>query len=129
MTRAGREPAEDVKRRLIAACAELGQEVTTAIMRLIDGVRLIYVQTPTVGLIARVPASGEWPTMVDVRCSTSHNLYDPLLRFPRFVPFDELVPMLRKTLEEREKVIAAMRLGIEAPYRFEGSEWAKPDLP
>ncbi len=30
MTRAGREPAEDVKRRLVAACQEVGLQVKSA---------------------------------------------------------------------------------------------------
>ena len=81
MSRAGREPAEDVKRRLIAACAAVGQEAT-GMMRLIDDVRLILVTTSTVELIARVPISGDWPAVVDVRCGTSENLLDPFLRGP-----------------------------------------------
>ena len=93
-------------------------------MRLIDDVRLIVISTPTVELMARVPVSGDWPAFVDVRCSTSDSLRDPFLRGPTQVPFDQIVPMLRKTLDEREKVIAAMRLGIADAYRFEGSEWS-----
>jgi hypothetical protein len=34
MTRAGREPVEDVKRRLVAACQEVGLVVKTATMHL-----------------------------------------------------------------------------------------------
>ena len=45
MTRAGREPAEDVKRSLVAACQEVGLMATTATMRLLSsgGTRMIYV--------------------------------------------------------------------------------------
>jgi hypothetical protein len=128
MSRAGKEPAEDVKRRLIAACAEVGQKAT-AVMRLVDDQRLICVDTPTVSLIARVPISGEWPATVDVRCGTPEGVFGPWLRGPTLVPFDELVPMLRRTLDERERVIAAMQLGIEGPFRFEGSEWSEFTTP
>lgn len=125
MTRAGREPAEDVKRRLMAACLEVGQE-PKGTMRLIGDCRLIVVSTPTIELIAQVPVSGAWPETIDVRCGTSGDWTDPCLRGRSHVPFAELSSALRQTLEEREQVIAAMRLGIEGPYRFHGSEWRKP---
>ena len=53
MSRAGREPAEDVKRRLVAACQEVGLVVNTATMHLSKehGVRLVHVE-------ASVP---DWP--------------------------------------------------------------------
>ena len=127
MGRAGREPAEDVKRRLIAACEEVGQRAT-GMMQLIDDVRIIVVSTPTVELIARVPVSGQWPETIDIRCGISSNPFDPWLRNRTYVPFEDLVPALRETLDEREKVIAAVRLGIEGPYHFERSVWAKPEF-
>ena len=45
MTRAGREPAEDVKRRLVAACQEVGLTKTKASMHLFAeaGTRIIHV--------------------------------------------------------------------------------------
>ncbi len=127
MSRAGREPAEDVKRRLVAACLEVGQEAT-AMMRLIGNERIIFVTTATFELIARVPITGTWPETIDVRCGTSDRMFDPCLQGRTYVPFDELVPALRQTLEEREQVIAAMQLGIEGPYRFTNSAWQIPDL-
>jgi hypothetical protein len=94
-------------------------------MRLMDNERLIYVHASNFELITRVPLSGEWPTMVNVRCATPEPPWGTTLRSPDLVPIDDLVPMLRKTLDEREKVMAAIQRGIEGPYRFEGSEWAK----
>ncbi len=126
MSRAGREPAEDVKRRLIAACAEVGQEAT-GIFRLIGDVRLVMVNTPTFGLVAQVPVSGKWPETVSVRCGTPEDLYGPFLHGCLHVPFETLVEELRATLDEREKVIAARQLGIMGPYRFERSEWKACD--
>ena len=45
MSRAGREPAEDVKRRLVAACQEVGLMIGNANMHLIKeaGARVIHV--------------------------------------------------------------------------------------
>ena len=43
MTRAGREPAEDLKRRLAAACREVGLEVTKAQTRLMREHRARFV--------------------------------------------------------------------------------------
>jgi hypothetical protein len=127
MTRAGREPAEDVKRRLIAICEELGQPAT-GMMRLIGDVRLIVIDTPTVGLIAHVPISGSWPETIDVRCGTPDGINGPWLQGRTFTPFDNLLSEIRETLNEQEKVIAAMQLGIEGPYCFERSVWKKSGL-
>ena len=127
MSRAGREPAEDVKRRLIANCEEVGL-AATGTMRLIGDVRLIVVDTSTISLIAQVPTNGRLPDTVDVRCGTSENPFDPCLRGRGQVPMADLLSALRETLDEREKVVAAMQLGIEGPYRFERSEWVKPEL-
>ena len=72
MTRAGREPAEDVKRRLSAACQEVGLTVANATMHLMSeaGARLIHVgasfsgwpyETPTISVMAAVYVTGQWP--------------------------------------------------------------------
>ena len=53
MTRAGREPAEDLKRRLVAACQEVGLGVTSANMHLLReaATRIVHVgAAPRVGL-------------------------------------------------------------------------------
>jgi len=44
MSRAGREPAEDIKRRIVAACQEVGLAIRSARMYLCDDdTRIIYV--------------------------------------------------------------------------------------
>ena len=79
MSRAGREPAEDVKRRLVAVCQEVGLVIESANMHLMkdQGVRLIYVgasisdwpdETPMLSLMANVGINGQWPETVDIRC-------------------------------------------------------------
>ena len=139
MTRAGREPAEDVKRRLVSACQEVGVVVTNATMRLLQsgGARLVYVgaslpdwpyETPTIGLMASVPVTGRWPETIDIRCCATEG--DPALTFGPWLksrmnaPFAEHIEQLHATLEEREQVIAA----IAGPYRFEYSLWEVVDL-
>ena len=51
MSRAGREPTEDVKRHLVAACKEVGLAVSSARMHLIKdaGIRMVYVETSPPG--------------------------------------------------------------------------------
>lgn len=143
MTRAGREPAEDVKRRLVAACEEVGLIVVNASMHLSpqSGARVIHVgaslpgwnyESPTISLMARVTITGQWPDFVDVRCcGTEKNpsqTLGPWMRGRGMVPFLELIEQLRQTLAEREQVIAAAKKGIPGPYNFERSVWAPFDL-
>jgi hypothetical protein len=111
MSRAGREPAEDVKRRLAAACEEVGLTVAYATMHLNPeaGTRLIHVgasfpgwsyELATVALMARVPVSGQWPDFVDIRCCATEG--DPAQSLGPWmlgrdqVPFPELVEQLRE---------------------------------
>src|SRR6267142_1649194 len=79
MTRAGREPAEDVKHRLVAACQEVGLTVTSATMHLlaVAKARIIHVgaslpswpyEVPSISLMSIVPVAGDWPEFVDIRC-------------------------------------------------------------
>ena len=138
MTRAGREPAEDVKRRLRVVCEELGLKVTDAHMHMIKdaGVRIVHVgasvagwehDSPTASLMARVKLTGQWPEFVDIRCCATDEdpvrLDSPWMTGRGMVPFDELVEQLGETLEEREQVIAAVKMGIPGPYKFERSVW------
>lgn len=60
--------------------------------------------------------------------TVSANLNEPFLRGRSQVPFNDLVAELQETLNEREQVIAAMRMGIDGPYRFERTVWCRPDL-
>src|SRR5438105_3679993 len=120
MTRAGREPAEDAKRRLVAASEEVGLTVANATMHLLKGAdaRVIHVgaslagwtyESPTIALMATVPVTGQWPDFVDIRCCATEGdplqMDGPWMRGRDKVPFIELVEQLRATLVEREQVI------------------------
>jgi hypothetical protein len=143
LTRAGREPAEDVKRRLVVACQEVGLTVTSARMHLIRqvGARVICVESKVAGwlyesatlsVLASVTESGDWPKSVDIRCFGSDEdpvrLTGPWMKGRGDVPFDELIGQLQETLKERETVIAAARSGIKGPYKFNRSVWEQVDL-
>ncbi|NLX96019.1 MAG: hypothetical protein GXY83_07575 [Rhodopirellula sp.] len=143
MTRAGREPAEDVKRRLVAACQEVGLTVASARMHLIKSAkaRLVHVEAnvtgwshdiPTLSILAMVKQTGDWPESVDIRCIGSNEnpttLTGPWMKGRSAVPFGELIEQLQETLKERDVVIAATESGVAGPYRFERSVWEHVDL-
>ena len=143
MTRAGREPAEDVKRRLVAACQEVGLTVTSARMHLIRkaGARVVHVEgkvarwsheVPTLSILTSVKETGDWPESVDIRCVGSDEdpvmLSGPWMKGRNEVAFGELIEQLQETLKEREMVIAAVRSCVEGPYKFERSVWEHVDL-
>lgn len=142
LTRAGREPAEDVKRRLVAACQEVGLTVSSARMHLIQGAgaRVIHVEgklagwpheIATLSILATVPQSGDWPESVDIRCAGTDEeptMYGPWMKGRSEVAFDELIVQLQETLKEREMVIAARKSGVAGPYRFERSIWEQVRL-
>lgn len=143
MPRAGREPAEDVKRRLVCACQEMGLTVASATMHQIPeaNARIIHVgasfpnwpyESPTLAVMARVPVSGLWPDFVDIRCCATDGdpaqTLGPWMSGRGRVAFSELVDQLQATLDERERVIAAIMVGIPGPYRFTRSEWKEIDL-
>ena len=142
MSRAGREPAEDVKHRLASACEEVGLTVANASMHLNPetSARLIHVgasfpgwphERPTIALMARIPVTGQWPDFVDVRCCATDG--DPLLmnapwmKSRDMVPFADLIEELQATLIERAQVIAAVEKGMPGPYKFERSVWERVD--
>lgn len=143
MSRAGREPAEDVKRRLVEACRQAGLTDMHARMHLSKeaGRRIIDVgaalpgwphDVPTVSILASVKVTGDSPRFVDVRCTASHEnpirLDGPWMKGRTGIPMERLVEELRETLEERELVISAAMAGIPGPYKFKRSVWAKVDL-
>jgi hypothetical protein len=143
MTRAGREPAEDVKRRLVAACQEVGLLVKTATMHLSKefGTRLIHVdaslpdwphETGMLSVMAKVGVAGEWPKSVDIRCLASRenptSVTGPWMKGRDEVPFQNLIEELQATLSEREQVIATAESGVAGPYVFEKSLWKNVDL-
>jgi len=143
MTRAGREPAEDVKRRLVAACQEVGLVVKAATMHLSKefGVRLVHVdaslpewphETGMLSVMAMVGVAGEWPKTVDMRCIASREnpitVTGPWMKGRAAVPFESLIEELQATLSEREQVIGMADLGTAGPYAFEKSVWKNVDL-
>lgn len=140
MSRAGREPAEDIKRRLVAACQEVGLTVKSARMCKVNhaGVRVVYSEAnipdwphevSTVCVQATVDFSGRC-SAVDIRCTATDDdpmrLDSPCMRRGQ-VSFAELVEQLRETLDEREQVIAATKMGLTGPYRFSRSVWVAPN--
>ncbi len=138
MSRAGREPAEDVKRRFVTACQEVGLVVENANMHLMkdQGVRLIHVaasiadwpqETPMLSVMAQVGIQGQWPETVDIRCTAATGetigLSSPWMKGRGEVPFQQLIDQLGETLKEREEVIAMVAEGVSGPYVFEQSVW------
>jgi hypothetical protein len=143
LTRAGREPAEDVKRRLVAAFEEVGLAVASARMHLSKeaGARVVHVEgkvagwpheVPTLSALAIVKETGDWPESVDIRCVGSDEdpamLSGPWMKGRDAVAFGELIEQLQETLKERETIIAAAKAGIPGPYKFERSAWERVDL-
>lgn len=143
MTRAGREPAEDVKRRLVAACQEVGLLVKSATMHLSKefGTRLIHVdaslpdwphETGMLSVMAKVGVAGEWPKSVDIRCIASNenptSVTGPWMKGRGEVPFQSLIEELLATLSEREQVLEMAGAGVAGPYAFEKSIWKNVDL-
>ncbi len=143
MNRAGREPAEDVKRRMVSACQEVGLVVNHANMQLdrASSQRLVHVgasvaewphAVPTLSIMAWVPISGGHPQTVDIRCAGADD--DPVLgntlwmRGRGQVPFAQLIGELHDTLAERHQVLAFLRAGLPGPYRFEKTVWAGIDF-
>jgi len=79
-----------------------------------------------------VPVSGSWLGTVDIKCSAERkpNMWEvPTLRGRHAVPLNQLVEQLQATIEEREQVVAAIRMGVDGPYRFEQTRWEKPGDP
>jgi hypothetical protein len=149
MTRAGQEPAQDVKRRLVAACKETGMKVTRASARLVNSfdARLVHVEASPdswphelalLSLMATVMVDGSWNGNIDIRSAPADDSEDALNPpFALSVPYmtgrqqvllEELVHEIRETVSEREQVIAAAKCGIPGPYPFSRSVWSVPGL-
>ncbi len=86
--RAGREPAEDVKKRIVAACQEVGLKIQSARMylRYDQGDRVIYVSAVTPGgpfrrsnldISAIVVIDGHWSGRLEIRCAAAQDDLDP----------------------------------------------------
>jgi hypothetical protein len=145
MRRAGREHAEDVKRRIVTACQEVGLTVQSARMYLCDDdIRIIFVyalttegscQQSSIEIITDVHMSGNWSGKVRIRTAAAEddldpNMWDiPVVRGRDAVPLNGLIDQLKATVEEREQVVAAMKMGIDGPYGFQDAVWEKPGNP
>lgn len=147
MTRAGREPAEDAKRRIVAACRDADLKVLSARSYLRDdqGDRVIHVcasaperpfEPVSISIMTAVTLKGDWTRMLDIRCAACEKDSDPprvwdvpVMRGRGSVPLGGLTEALRKTAEEQEQVVAALKLGIDGPYTFEDSIWEIPSEP
>jgi len=140
MSRAGREPANDVKRRIVAAGQRAGLTVQASRMRLRreHRDRLIQVDmvTPTgpcqrcvIGVSATIGVDGGWSGRVKIGCAAAEdggNLNDwqvPIMRGREAVPLQELTQQLADTVKERERVAAARKEGIKGPYAFDRIRW------
>ena len=143
MRRAGREPAEDIKRRIVAACKHAGLIVLSARMYLRhdqnDRVILVLAAKPdrpweqcSISIMTMVTVGGRWSGRLDIRCAAYDRNYDPdvwdtpVMRGRGAVPLEELMEALKKTVEEQEQVVAAMKMGVDGPYSFAETCWDKP---
>ena len=146
MTRAGREPAEDMKRRLAAACRDVGLEVSKAQMALLRdrAARFVMVcaslpgwlhETPMVTVQTWVTTSGE-TSPIEIFCQANRTEEDPLevafttplMQGRKNVPLDHLVDHLQQTLVERAQVLRALDRGETAPFTFDDTVWDLPQL-
>ncbi len=80
-----------------------------------------------------VTLKGDWSRVLDVKCAACEKDTDPpgvwdvpFLRGREAVPLHELVEALKKTAEEQEQVVAALKLSIDGPYTFDDTTWEKP---
>lgn len=144
MTRAGREPTEDAKRRIVTACREVGLKVLSAKMYLRhdQGDRVIHVcasaperpfEQASISIMTAVTLKGDWSRLLDIKCAACEKDTDPprvwdvpVLRGREAVPLEELVEALKKTAKEQEQVVAAMKLSIDGPYTFDDTSWETP---
>jgi hypothetical protein len=145
MSQAGRKKADEIKKRIIAACQEAGLAVQGAkyYLRREYGDRFVQVSAASpdgpccksaIDVRTAVGLDGDWPGVVDIASFAADDSPDAnqwgqpvfVMRSREHVPLRGLVAELRKTVEERAQVVAAIRLGIEGPYAFEHARWEAP---
>lgn len=125
--RAGREPAEDVKRRIVAAGAAAGFEKDTARMFLRDDHRLVYVR-----LRRRPRGSAEVMAWVGTNGSLcghtriTAGVRDMGMRGRDEVPLDRLGEEMKSVMEEMAKVEEAVDSGVCSVLRFGDASWGRP---
>jgi len=134
--RAGREPAEDVKRRIVEAGRAAGFEKETARMLLGDEGRVIYVR-----LLRRPCGSAEVFGFVRtdgsfcgrVRVAATLRDEDERMVFHAVnmhgresVPLERLGDEMRAVMREMSEVAAAREAGDNSPRTFGGVVWGRP---
>ena len=146
MNRAGREPAEDLKRRLSAACREVGLEVSKAQMALLKdhATRFVMVcaslpgwthELPMITVQTWVKTSGD-TSPIEIFCQATKVEEDPLecaftkplMHGRKKVAMDCLVTELQETLVERAQVLRALARGEKPPFRFDETVWDLPSM-
>jgi hypothetical protein len=140
MVRAGREVAEDVKRRLEEACREAGLAVGESQFCLTGTgkARWVLVDASPPGWPHALPALDLWTTVqvsggmddVQIRClATDEDPAVAICRAPTlrecFVPLDLLSFTLKAVLAERQTVMAFMVEGRKPPFTLTW-KWAVP---
>jgi hypothetical protein len=142
MSQPGRRTAAQIKRRIIQACQEAGLTVQGAkyYIRHDCDDRLVQVAAVTHGGSRRnsaidirtaVRLDGNWSGCVEIACLAADDCQGMdafmrpvfILEGREFVALHELAEQLRQTIQEGEQVTAAIRLGVEGPYRFERTCW------
>lgn len=141
MSPAGRRKAADIKRRIIQACEKAGLTVQGAkyYHRREHADRLVQVAAVSPGccggsvidICTTVGLNGDFSGCVGISCLVSEDragenpFSQPvfIMQGREFTPLRGLAGELRKTVEEREQVVAAIRMGVEGPYRFKQTLW------
>ena len=88
ITRAGREPTEDAKGRIVAACREAGLKVLSAWMYMgyDQGDRVIHVcasapdrpfEQASINIMTAVTLKGDWSGLLDIKCAACEKDSDP----------------------------------------------------
>lgn len=140
----GRQKAGEIKRRIIRACEEAGLTVQAAkfYLRREHDDRIVQVtavspdgplQRSVIDIRTVFADESDRSGVVEIACYASED--NPgltasrqtgfILRGREHVPLSDLAVELRKTVEEREQVLAAHKMGVEGPYRFGKVCWER----
>jgi hypothetical protein len=132
MTRAGREPTEDAKRRIVAACREAGLKVVSARSYLRDDERDLVThvcasaperpfEEVSISMRTTVTLTGDWTRVLNIRCAACERDSDPticLFLSGRRVPRPALAVRLVEGLE---------RAFVRKGSRLDTAFFAPPD--
>jgi hypothetical protein len=144
MSRAGREPAEDLKKRLVAACQEIGLTVRSAQMDLMKeaGTRMIHVdgcpenwphEGPMLGLMVSITTGGQALILIPVmhvRPSLCDSVCIPLFSWdsrPRLSP--TVASRLRNTERGANFSVCCLLIAFVSPSNRIVQGCRKEDTP